>query len=502
MNTEYDFIIIGSGLGGLVCGYILAKNGYKIAIVEKNSQIGGCLQTFKRKGIKFDTGMHYIGSMQPGQVLHALFNYLNLLSDVKLSPLDPDGFDTISFRGDIYKFANGYTHFTDTLSEKFPHNRKDIEAYIHHIKKISASSPLYNGDEAENNNFMETEYIKTSINDYIASITQNPLLQNVLAGNMPLYAGVKDKTPMYIHALVTNFYIQSAYRIVGGSDTIASSLANSITSLGGQIFTQHHVEQILCDDKKATTIVLKNGNIMRGKAFISDIHPEATMNILNTPLIRRIYKERIRNLQNTISNFTVYIKFKPNTVPYLNTNFYYYDHDNVWQANAYNKDKWPESYLFMHQCHQENPTYAESAELIGYMHFDEVKKWENTTIQQRGEAYLEFKKEKSQLLLKKLEESFPGINQQIEFYESSSPLTYRDYTGTKEGSMYGIIRDKNFPVQTLVSQRTKIPNLLLTGQNINSHGILGVIVGALITCSEFLGISKLINDIKECNNVL
>ena len=160
MNTEYDIIIIGSGLGGLVCGYILAKNGYKIAIVEKNSQIGGCLQTFKRKGIKFDTGMHYIGSMQPGQVLHALFNYLNLLSDVKLSPLDPDGFDTISFRGDIYKFANGYTHFTDTLSEKFPHNRKDIEAYIHHIKKISASSPLYNGDEAENNNFMETDILK------------------------------------------------------------------------------------------------------------------------------------------------------------------------------------------------------------------------------------------------------------------------------------------------------------------------------------------------------
>ena len=47
----------------------------------------------------------------------------------------------------------------------------------------------------------------------------------------------------------------------------------------------------------------------------------------------------------------------------------------------------------------------------------------------------------------------------IEYYETSTPLTYRDYTATKEGSMYGILRDTNLPVQTYISQRTKIPNL-------------------------------------------
>ncbi|MEG1556274.1 MAG: FAD/NAD(P)-binding protein, partial [Bacteroidales bacterium] len=55
MNTKYDIIIIGSGLGGLITGYILAKNGYKVMVLEKNSQFGGCLQTFKRDGVKFDT---------------------------------------------------------------------------------------------------------------------------------------------------------------------------------------------------------------------------------------------------------------------------------------------------------------------------------------------------------------------------------------------------------------------------------------------------------------
>ena len=70
-ENKKDVIIAGSGLGGLVCGYILAKNGYHVSIFEKNQQIGGCLQTFVRKGVKFDTGMHYIGSLDEGQQLRS-----------------------------------------------------------------------------------------------------------------------------------------------------------------------------------------------------------------------------------------------------------------------------------------------------------------------------------------------------------------------------------------------------------------------------------------------
>jgi all-trans-retinol 13,14-reductase len=71
-------LIIGSGLGGLSCGYILAKNGYEITILEKNNQIGGCLQCFTRQGVKFETGMHFIGSADKGQasiIFITLFGY-------------------------------------------------------------------------------------------------------------------------------------------------------------------------------------------------------------------------------------------------------------------------------------------------------------------------------------------------------------------------------------------------------------------------------------------
>lgn len=497
MNDQrYDIAILGCGLGGLVCGYILSKNGYKVLLLEKEAQIGGCLQTFRRFGVKFDTGMHYIGSMLEGQILHRLFSYLNLTGRVPLQRLDLEGYDRFSIGGKSYRYASGYDQFVDALSESFPQNRRDIEEYVRQLKSIANASPLYNLRKVEDNVFIEADYIKTSVNDFIAGVTGNPMLRDVLAGNLPLYAGVKDKTPTYIHALINNFYIQSAWRIIGGSDVIAHALADSIRHFGGEIRTRSEVAEIVCDDTHATGIRLTSGDYIEADSFISNIHPQAALRLLDTHLIRKAYRARIHDLENTISNFTVYIKFKEKATPYLNYNYYFYSHDDVWQANNRHAGAPLQSYLFMHQCAEANQVYAQSAEMIGYMKFDEVAKWTDTLHGHRGEEYLEFKQRTAEHYLDVLEQSFPGIRNTIEGYETSSPLTYRDYTATENGSMYGIIRDKNFPTQTLVSQRTKIPNLFMTGQNINSHGILGVTIGAALTCAEFLGLNKIIDEIE------
>ncbi|HOE04523.1 MAG TPA: NAD(P)/FAD-dependent oxidoreductase [Bacteroidales bacterium] len=497
--TKYDVIIIGSGLGGLLCAFILAKNGKKVLVVEKHKQPGGCLQTFNRSGVKFDTGMHYIGSMDPGQIMHRFFNYFDLLDNVKLRKLDPDGYDVISLQGKKHRFAMGFENFIDALSSSFPEEHENIKKYIGKIRNIASESPLYNLREVEQNVFLNIESVKSGINEFIDSITSNITLRNVLAGNLPLYAGLSNITPLYIHALINNFYIQSAYRIQGGSDSIARSLVNSIENFGGKLMVGAEVVKIHCDYDKAVSVELDNGEILEGESFISNIHPQATIDKLDTHLIRRATRQRISELKNTISNFTVYIKFKPNTEKYLNYNYFNYESNDVWSCENYTDSDWPRNYLYMHQCPPENNNqeFAGSAVLIGYMHYRDVAKWADTTVGRRGADYNEFKEMKARNMLDSLEKSFPGIGQRIESYTCSTPLTYRDYTATKEGSMYGIVRDKNLPSQTIVSQRTRVPNLFLTGQNINSHGILGVTIGAIITCSEYLGINQIIKDIKN-----
>ena len=70
--SKQQVIIIGSGMGGLSCGVILAKNGYDVTVLEQGHQIGGCLQCFTRRGARFETGMHFIGSAAEGQTLEDL----------------------------------------------------------------------------------------------------------------------------------------------------------------------------------------------------------------------------------------------------------------------------------------------------------------------------------------------------------------------------------------------------------------------------------------------
>lgn len=78
-------VIIGSGMGGLSCAIVLAKNGYDVTVLEQGVQSGGCLQCFKAKGAKFETGMHFVGSADRGQILDKMMRYLEIRDKLWLS---------------------------------------------------------------------------------------------------------------------------------------------------------------------------------------------------------------------------------------------------------------------------------------------------------------------------------------------------------------------------------------------------------------------------------
>ena len=96
-----------------------------------------------------------------------------------------------------------------------------------------------------------------------------------------------------------------------------------------------------------------------------------------------------------------------------------------------------------------------------------------------------------------VEAKFPGFKDSIQSYYTATPLTVRDYIGTDDGSLYGITKDYREPMRTFISPRTKIANLYLTGQNLNLHGVLGVTVNAVMTCSQILGIDYMLEKIKN-----
>ncbi len=498
MKAKYDIVVIGSGLGGLSCAYILGKFGYRVCVLEKHFQIGGNLQTFVRKGCKFDTGMHYVGSLGTGEVLHRFFNYLGLLSKVETKKLDEDAFDVINIDGRKYNYAMGYEKFVASMISDFPDEAVAIETYAAKIRELGEKSDIYNLREVNLMDLTNINYYGISTSDYIASLTENVELRSVLAALNPLYAGEEANTPLYVHALVNHFFITSAWRLTKGADQISDALAESIKQMGGEVFTRAEVVKFHFNDMLVSAVETKAGDIFEADSFISNMHPSLTMDFIPDEKIRKSYKNRIINLRNTISSFTVYLVLKKNQVRYQNKNFYYYKTNKVWGVNNYNAGDWPQGLMIYFTADTANPDFAESATIITYMKYDEVKQWENTSIGNRGKLYKDFKNQKKELTLNRVTEVFPELTDAIENSYSASPLTYRDYTGTREGSMYGVVRDCTRPIESYISPRTKIPNLFLTGQSINLHGITGVLCGALITCGTFVEINEIIREIDKC----
>jgi all-trans-retinol 13,14-reductase len=500
--NRYDIIIIGSGMGGLVCGDVLSREGYKVCILEKNKQIGGCLQTYARDKVVFDSGVHYVGGLSKGQNLYQVFKYLGLMDKLKLQQLDADVFDKIIIDNDDkeYVFAQGYENFISKLLIDFPGEEKALHLYCDKIKYVCSKFPLYNlrsGDYSEKESVLQ---IDTAA--FIESVTSNKKLQAVLAGNNSLYAGQPGKTPFYVHALILNHYIESAWKCVDGGSQIGLIMGKNIRARGGVIITKSEVKIMAEEEGKIVYAELADGSRRYADIFISNIHPVKTLEITNTPVLRSIYRKRLKSLENSISSFTLNIVLKKDSFKYFNYNYYYHKDGHVWTGADYTEENWPLGYSIFLSASSKTTTYAEGMSVLTYMKYDEVKEWEHTfntvtVVNKRGETYDDFKKRKAEKLLDELEKKFPGLRVCIHSYYTATPLSFRDYIGNDDGSMYGIVKNYKDPHRTFISPQTKLPNLYFTGQNLNMHGILGTALSGLATCTAIMGNDSIIEKIRN-----
>ena len=337
-----------------------------------------------------------------------------------------------------------------------------------------------------------------SVGEFIDSFTTDERLRAVLAFANPLYAGERYKTPVYIHALISKMYIESSARFVGGSQQLADALADVIRKAGGEIHAGNGVEHIEIQNRQVEYVTTADGKQRTADRYISSIHPSALFDLLDKSKLQRSYWKRIDSIPNTYSAFTLYIIFKPDTFPFLNYTGYYQDnYEATWQYYAYNPESWPQGLMYITPPETMNDTYATKMIINCVMPFEAVKQWENTTAGKRGTEYRAFKKRCEEAIIRQMEKVFPDIRSRIRKMYSSSPLTIRDYYNQKEGALYGIKKDCNKIIHSHISVRTKLANLLLTGQNINWHGILGVPITAVLTCSEFVGLKFLLDKINR-----
>ena len=499
---RYDVLIIGSGMGGLICGDVLGRQGLRVCILEKNKQLGGSLQIFSRNKVLFDSGVHYLGGLAPGQNLYQIFKYLGLMDKLILEQMDP-GFDRILVEGDPkeYILSQGYDAFIARLSTDFPGEEKAIVRYCNQLRSTCLKFPMYqlrmdpDADEKES-------VLSISAKNFIESLTENKTLRAVLAGNNMLYAGSGEETPLYVHALILNSYIESAWRCVDGGSQIARLLAANIRERGGDIFSNQEVKKILTDKVSVTGVELADGRVLQADNYISNIHPAATLRMTDSAMIRPMTRVRFENLRPTVSSFIVNIVFKKDCYKYVKHNYYYHAAGHLWEMDRYTERDWPRGYALYMSPTANTGEFADGMTIFAYMRYDEMLPWAdsfNTVADKndRGEDYALFKKRKADQLLQAVYKRFPAIENCIETFYTSTPLSYRDYIGTDDGNLYGAAKNFRDPYSTRIETRTKLPNLFLTGQHLNLHGILGAAISGLVTCAAVTGKTDFIENIRH-----
>ena len=215
---KYDVVIIGSGLGGLICARQLAQRGRSVVVLERQRIPGGCLQSYRRGELEFDTGLHYVGGLDEGQSLHDAFQSLGLLS-LPWQRLDADGFDLITIGNQTYPLAEGFDHFADTLAAFFPQERSALRQFVTMLRQLPP---------------MEQSF-QVNAYDYLTSLFHDPLLVNVVSAAAMRMELRRESLPLFTFAHGLSSYIQSSWRLKGSGQLIVDSLIRDIEAAGGEV---------------------------------------------------------------------------------------------------------------------------------------------------------------------------------------------------------------------------------------------------------------------------
>lgn len=475
-------IIIGSGLGGLEVALNLQRAGYQVTVLERDIRIGGCLQSFRRGEVYFDTGFHYIGGIAPGQPLYTLFKDYGLM-DLPWQQMDTDCFDEVIIGERHFKFPQGFDAFERQMVEYFPHEAEGIHRVVELYREVGEHT-LDRRDELN-------PLLATSAWQWLSETIHDPLCIQVLSGTAFKMHLDRETLPLYIFAQINSSFIQSAWRLNGGGAAVANRLRDQIEAAGGTVRTRARVTHIHTTDapagagtnnKVVCAVTVNDREQLPCDLIVSNIHPATTIGLLDEGSVRNIYRRRISNLRNSYGIFTIYLRLKNGAIPYHNYNLHIHgEHSDCWSPCLSVNGMPIINHVLVHSYPDQD-----AIDLLTPVSSELFLPWADKPQGHRGEDYVTLKEDLIEQCLRLVEPHIPGLRDAIAAINSSTPLTYAHYLEAPSGTAFGIMKDWQNPMGTLIPVQTPIPNLYYTGQNLNLHGILGVTMTARMTTEAIL----------------
>ena len=442
-RDSYDAIIIGAGIGGLVCGCYLAKAGMKVLIAEQHFKPGGYCTSFQRNGFTFDAAAHSLGGYRLGHV-GTIFRFLGLDTKINFLKIDPSDIiitpdHKVSFWTEIEKTISEFQQF-------FPREAENIRRFFHFLQNPSPHFFLR----------IRNWTFKDLLDQHFGSDTLKSVLSFPLFGNgglppslMSAFIGVK---------VYQEFLLDGGYYPEKGMQSLSQALAERFTELGGDLRLSSAVEKIRVKDGAATGIVLEKGGFVASTHVISNCDARQTfLKLLGSKIIGPEFSTALKIMEPSLSGFIAYLGLNGKIdLPHPGANLWRlsrYDLDNAFSRISKGIFKTIEGYV-MHAS-------PDSKTLFAFTHAP----FKNRQYWARNKMKL------LDLFINTIRsDAISELADHIVYKEAATPHTLNRYTLNYKGAAYGWA---SVPSQLALSDFRKpsfVKNVYLTG-HWTTHGL-------------------------------
>lgn len=307
-------IVIGSGFGGLSAAIRLQAQGHQVTIVEKRDKIGGRAYVYEQDGFKFDGGPTIITAPW---LIDELFTLAGKQTSdyVKLVKIDPfynirweDGtvFNYNDNKENLHKQIvkinpadlNGYKKFAKSLAEIYrvgfelidqPFNTVwDMAKVVPQMIKLRSDRSVYKFASK----YFKDEKLREAFSFHPLLIGGNPF----------------TSTSIYsmIHELEQKFGVWFA---MGGTGALVQALGNLFMDIGGEIFLEAEVEEILIDENTGKTngIKMKSGEKLDADTVVSNADVAWTyLNLIDKQFRKKYTDRKVKSMTYSMSLFVIY----------------------------------------------------------------------------------------------------------------------------------------------------------------------------------------------------
>ena len=499
-NPDWDVIVIGSGIGGLVTASQLAAKGAKTIVLEQYRIPGGSGGSFQRKGYTFDVG----ASMIFGFGEHGHTNLLTrALADVgQRCETVPDPVQLEYHLPDGLTMAvdRDYEGFIARMSARFPHEAGGIRAFydtcwqvfrcLDAMPLLSLEDPAYLAKvffRAPLACLGLARWLPFNVGDVARKHIQDQDLLRLIDMECFCWSVMPaDRTPMINAGMVfSDRHAGGINYPKGGVGTIAEKLVAGLEAHGGTIRYRARVEKVLIEQGRAVGVELSDGEELRGKRIVSNAtrwdtfagegSPESTLVTKDhTPSAESTWRRRY---QPSSSFLSVHLGVKADVVPEgFNCHHLLLEDWNELEAE--------QGVIFVSIPTLLDPSLApEGRHIVHTFTMSDIQHWDDL----KPKDYRAKKQHDASRLIERLEFILPGLSQAIELQEVGTPRTHRRFLGRMGGS-YGPIPAGRLPgLLPMPFNRTGLNGLYCVGDSCFPGQGLNAVAFSGYACSHRIG---------------